>query len=389
MTRNFIFLLAMIVGFTSMAQKKPKINKANSARENGELAEAKSIIDDAIVHEKTKDDGKTWYYRGLIYATLDTTSNEQYANLSENALEEALKAFKKADEIDPEGKNYYVTGANGFPELKDQQLNNYYNFYYNQAISAFQNKDYEGAVDGFKSAYAILPSDTNAYVNAAYAAHNGELYEKAVENYSLAIEKGANSKDLYYNYVNILSTALKDKEKALEVLNQAIKNFPNNGDLQKTRINLFIELDKIDEAKADLEAAIKVEPENPNLLFTLAVLNDEVGDREGAVSTYKRALEVDPNHYESNFNYGVILINEANDVIKESNNLGMSKADIKKSKALQPVITEKLKTALPQWEKINEVKPGDQQTLETLLYIYTQLNMREKAKAINAELDKL
>jgi tetratricopeptide (TPR) repeat protein len=382
-------MMALVVSLAGYAQKKPKITKANQARENGDLAEAKAIIDAAIEYEKVKDDGKTWYYRGLIYATIDTTSNEQYASLSDNALEEAVAAFNKADEIDPEGKGYYVTGMMGIPVLKEQQISNYYSYYYNKAVMAFQDSEYQTAVDAFEKSYYIVPDDTNAYINAAYAAHNGQLYDAAIKNYRLAIDNGATSKDLYYNYVSILTSALDDKEAALAVVDEALGKYPSDGTLQKNRINLLINMGKIDEARGNLEQAIESEPDNANLYFTLAVINDELKEQERAIKAYLKAIEIDPNHFEANFNYGVILINQANETIKESNSLGMSKADQKKARELEPVINQKLKDALPQWEKVHEINSSDRTAMETLAYIYTQLKMKEKANAMNKKLDSM
>lgn len=389
MKRTYIIMMALVVSLAGYAQKKPKITKANQARENGDLAEAKAIIDAAIEYEKVKDDGKTWYYRGLIYATIDTTSNEQYASLSDNALEEAVAAFNKADEIDPEGKGYYVTGMMGIPVLKEQQISNYYSYYYNKAVMAFQDSEYQTAVDAFEKSYYIVPDDTNAYINAAYAAHNGQLYDAATKNYRLAIDNGATSKDLYYNYVSILTSALDDKEAALAVVDEALGKYPSDGTLQKNRINLLINMGKIDEARGNLEQAIESEPDNANLYFTLAVINDELKEQERAIKAYLKAIEIDPNHFEANFNYGVILINQANETIKESNSLGMSKADQKKARELEPVINQKLKDALPQWEKVHEINSTDRTAMETLAYIYTQLKMKEKANAMNKKLDSL
>jgi len=389
MKRTYIIMMALVVSLAGYAQKKPKITKANQARENGDLAEAKAIIDAAIEYEKVKDDGKTWYYRGLIYATIDTTSNEQYASLSDNALEEAVAAFNKADEIDPEGKGYYVTGMMGIPVLKEQQISNYYSYYYNKAVMAFQDSEYQTAVDAFEKSYYIVPDDTNAYINAAYAAHNGQLYDAATKNYRLAIDNGATSKDLYYNYVSILTSALDDKEAALAVVDEALGKYPSDGTLQKNRINLLINMGKIDEARSNLEQAIESEPDNANLYFTLAVINDELKEQERAIKAYLKAIEIDPNHFEANFNYGVILINQANETIKESNSLGMSKADQKKARELEPVINQKLKDALPQWEKVHEINSSDRTAMETLAYIYTQLKMKEKANAMNKKLDSM
>lgn len=384
--KSYLFVMAAILAFSGYAQKKPKINQANSAREKGELAEAKSIIDDAIEYEKTKDNAKTWYYRALIYATIDTTSNAEHAALSDNAMEEAVAAFQKAHELDPEEKGLYLTGDMGLPVLMSQHVSGYYSFYYNKAVEAFQDNQYQEAVDNFENAYFITPEDTGAYVNAAYAAHNGELYDAAIKNYDAAIKAGATSIDMYYNQLNILISAKQDKEAALALVDRGLIAFPNDGVLTKNRINLLIQLDKVEEAKSDLKKAIEVEPENADLYFTLGVLLDETGDRDGAVTSYKKAISLDPNHFEANFNYGVLLIGEANDVIKEVNNLGMSRADQKKAQDMQPLIKEKLQTALPQWEKVYEIKPEDKSALETLAYIYSQLDMKEKYDEISSKL---
>ena len=148
----------------------------------------------------------------------------------------------------------------------------------------------------------------------------------------------------------------------------------------------MIQLEKVEEAKADLRKAIEAEPDNEDLHFTMGVLLEETEDVDGAAAAYKKAIEVNPDHFESNFNYGVLLINQANDVIKEVNNLGMSKADQKKAKEMQPVITEKLKEALPQWEKVYEIKPEETTAIETLAYIYNQLGMKEKYKEMSSKL---
>lgn len=379
--------MAIAVAFAGYSQKKPKINKAKSALDDGELAEAKEIIDNAIVHEKTKDDGKTWYYRALIYATIDTTSNAEYAALSDNALKEAVEAFAMSDSLGDKDKDYFITSDFGLPITKTQQLDTYYGYYYNNAVIAFQDSEFQSAVDAFKDAYYILPEDTNAYINAAYAAHNGQLWDEAKTHYQLAIDKGSTSPDLYTNYVSILTAIDKDNEKALKVINEGLEKFPANTNLTKSRVQTLINMDKLTEAKGDLIAAIEAEPDNANLHFTLGVLYDELEDNENAAKSYKKAIEVDPNHFEANFNYGVMLIGEANKIIQQRNNLGLSRADQNKSKELKPQITKKLKEAMPQWEKVLEIKPDEPQAIETLAYIYTQLDMPKKAKAMQDKLD--
>ena len=80
--------MLMLVTVVAFGQKpvKPNINKAIGFWEEGKIAEAKEMIDAATTYEKTMNDGKTWYYRGLIYATIDTTSNEATKALAQEPL---------------------------------------------------------------------------------------------------------------------------------------------------------------------------------------------------------------------------------------------------------------------------------------------------------------
>src|SRR5262245_9514055 len=108
--KRIILIVLMLVSAFAYAQKpvKPNLNKALASWQAGKLDEAKEMIDAATTYEKTMNDGKTWYYRGLIYASLDTTSNEKYKALEANALKVSLESFKKADEMATGGKEYFI-----------------------------------------------------------------------------------------------------------------------------------------------------------------------------------------------------------------------------------------------------------------------------------------
>jgi tetratricopeptide (TPR) repeat protein len=390
MKKSIIMIAVVVLTTAAYAQKpvKPNINKANIAREKGELAEAKEIIDLATTYEKTKDDGKTWYYRGLIYATLDTTTNPQYTTLSENALQIAMESFEKSDEL-AGGKAYFTTSATGLPILKDQQVDAYYGYYFNGAVTKFQNEEFQGAVDMFLSAAQIVKGDTNSYKNAAYAAHNGQLFPQAVANYQKSIDAGARSIDMYTNLMNILIVEIKDSEAALNVVREAKKVYPTDKSLSKSEINLLISLNKVEEAKENLINAIAEEPNNPGLYFALAAMYEELGDFDKALATYNKGIEADPNDFNCNFNKGVILLNRANDIIKEISNLGVTPADRKREKELQQPMKQKLNEALPQWLKLNELKPNDRQVLEMLSYIYNRLKNYDEAEKYMDLLDAL
>ena len=99
--------------------------------------------------------------------------------------------------------------------------------------------------------------------------------------------------------------------------------------------------------------------------------------------------EKDPQSYNAVYNLAVLYYNEAVELIKEKNNLGISAADLKKAEEMQAGIDKRLEDALPYWEKANALQPGDRTTLETLQYIYVQTKQMEKAQGIKSQLDNM
>ncbi|WP_421765443.1 tetratricopeptide repeat protein [Ekhidna sp.] len=378
--RTFLTLMLAAICVVGYAQKKPKINKAISAMESGELAEAKSIIDEAIVHEKTKDDPKTWFYRGQIYATLDTANSEP------GAMEEAIKAFDKALELDPDQKAINTVDFNSGQVVNvDSKKLGWYAFYYNQAIAEYNEENFANAATNFETAFYINPSDTNAILNAAYAAVADGDDERAKDNFMKTYEAGVRDKTVFlqlYNY------AVREErfEDGLDIIKKAKAEYPEDIEIAKYEINLLIELKRTEEAQEGLEQAIEADPENADLYFSLGVLKEETGDLEGALEKYRKAVEIDPNHYNSNFNIGVALFNGANELIKERN--ALSYKEEKKSKELTKKINAQLEKALPIWERLYSLKVNET-VLETLAYIYNSLGMNDKSEKMNDELDAL
>src|SRR5215204_268590 len=108
--KRFTLILLVLASAAVYAQKpvKPNLNKALESLQEGKLADAKANIDAAITNDKMKDDGKTWYYRGLIYMALDTTSKEEFKSLAPDAFTVAKEAFAEADKRSDGKKEYFV-----------------------------------------------------------------------------------------------------------------------------------------------------------------------------------------------------------------------------------------------------------------------------------------
>lgn len=400
--KKFTLILAMVMVVSSalvaQKQKKPNINKALKSMQEGNLADAKSEIDRASEYEKIKDNGKTWYYRGLIYAAIDTSSTE--GGLAQNAVQTAMESFAKADEMGKEGSDYYITGDMGLPVTKTQQLDNLWAYYYNEGIKYINEENNPKALEVIRKCVVVKPEDMNSHYLTGLAHYRNENHDDAIKHFNkyLKIEKSMEdetakddgvTEDVYGKLVYIIGTLKEDKEGALVVLSDAKAKFPTNTMFPKQEIDYLIQLDKVDEAKTGILKAIEAEPNNATLYFSLGVMYENLDELDNARQAYEKAIEVDPNNYNSQFNLAVMVYNEAVAIIKKKNNLGISAADLKKADEMQKTIDVKLNEALPYWEKIHELEATEKTAVETLKYIYVQMKMMDKAEAMQTKLDAL
>lgn len=390
--KRILFLMLMLIAVAVSAQKKqkPNLNKALKSLQEGQLAEAKEMIDAATTYEKTMDDGKTWYYRGLIYAAIDTTSNASFKSLEEDPFKVAMESFAKADQLAKGGSEYFTSEPNNpIPVTKTQQMGLLANWYLNRGASLYQSDSLQEALEYFEKTQAVLPEDTIAYFYAGIVANSMEEHDRSIENLEKYLEKGGTSPDAYSVMINTYSGAKEDKEKALEVARRAKEKFPENQEFPKVEIGLLIELDKIEEAKEGLEEAVVREPDNKTYHFYLGYVNSKLEKWDEAKKNFEKAMSLDPSYFDAQYYLAQVYLIDAGKVADQLKNLGISAADKKKQAELDKLLVEKYKQALPHWEKAEKLKPNDLDVLDRLRTIYYYLGDDANEKRVSAKLKTL
>ncbi|MBK6266407.1 tetratricopeptide repeat protein [Marivirga sp. S37H4] len=375
--RKLTLFFALILLAGSAFAQKSNVRKAESALEDGNLQEAKQLIDEAIQHEKTKDDGKTWFTRGTIYQAMVKE------NYSDENLKEAVKSYDKVMELEKEGSNFYT-----LTDLKIQEL---WGGFINKGSEEYSAENFSGAFDAFEKALMVLPEDTTATLYAGISAQQAKDNQAALKYYYRLIDLGNHSEDIYNSIISIERYENKDIDKALEMITKAQKQFPESDAFQKQEINLLIVAERIDEAKDKINEAIANEPENANLYFNLGYLYEQLEQPEKAEEAYIKAVELDPDYLDANYNLAVYYYNFAADLFSEARNMDLKEYQ-KNGKKIEEKAKMYLKKAKPYFEKALEIAPKELAIIETLQTVYTQLGemdkaeeMMDRADAINAE----
>lgn len=375
-TLSLLFCLAVIV--TACAQSK-NLRKAQSALDKGELAEAKSYVDEAITHEKTKDDGKTWFIYGDVYQAIATDSVGSAPDV-EDPFEKALEGYRKAKQLEKEGSTYYT--------FADQKIQEVWANSVNQGATYYQNEDYEKAVEMFDIAKMAVPDDTTGYIYAGISAQQAGDLALAAENYAYLIDSlDYKSQDFYNSLIYIYTNEeTKDPEKAMQYLEKAQEEFPDNGDFLKTQINILINEENYEEAEKKLSQAIEQEPDNAILYYNRGYLYEQMDQGEKAEENYKKAIELDPQYFDAIFNLAAYYYNQAAEILQKANDMDLKEYQ-EKGKEIEEKAKASFEQALPYLEKSRELKPNDEKVLTTLQTVYTRLDMDEKAQEVEAQLN--
>lgn len=325
--------------------------------ETGKLDKAKEAIDKAILNEKDAQKSKTWYVRGEVYSAIAQSPIPSFANLDKNAARTALQAYRKAMELEPNQKGYYKDAENAIKtKLYTCAINQGANLYNSK------EKDLANALIAFEVAHEANPTDTLAVAYASGVAWEAKNYDKFLE-YAEKIDqmhfspstKRINKIQMAYLY----STEKKNPTKALEILEEAIKQFPNDKQIWGLAAELYEQQNNKDKSIEFYERAVKQFPSDADFWKLLGF------------TYWNKAVEVEKEIRKKKEAEG--LTGELKDPKKQQ-----------KAREYNAIVDAEIKKAIPPLEKADQLKPNDFDTMDLLRACYETLGMKEK----KTEMDK-
>ncbi len=373
--KKLLILLFVVAAGSTFAQPANVVNAYNYLK-SGELDKAKTAIDKAVEHPKTSVKEKTWRYRGDIYFAIMASTKPEYKALSDNPGQSAYESYIKAKELN---------SKHSWDKEIDKNLRLIQNMMLNDGVADFNEKKYDIAVAKFETSIAIAEhmgfSDSLAVFNAGLASERGEKYDNAIKWYDKCMEIGYRGSDCCGFIIFLLQKQDKNEE-ALKRVQACRASYPDNQNLIITELNYYLKDGDFEKAKANLEAAIANDPNNPILHFSVGTVMDNMGKKEEAEKSYLAAIKIKPEYFDPNYNLGAMYYNMA----VEINNRANEEKDYKKAKAIQDEAGEVFKKALPYLEKARELKPEDRNTLQSLMQLYVRTGQTEKYNEVKAAL---
>ncbi|CAN5120871.1 hypothetical protein BH09BAC3_BH09BAC3_29690 [soil metagenome] len=398
--KKIVLILFVIIPVIGFSQFKPNLSKTEKLLREGKIDEAKTQIDATITNQEfmvdkkgqpSKNAANAWFLKGAVYAAIDTTSKEQFKSLEAHPFPIAKAAFEKATELDPKAPAFLKDASGFLPMMNDQVFQSFASKYFNIAITSFQEKkDYKRAWEYTEYTYYFAPKDTSVLsYGGIYFGPAAEEWDKSLEFIKKYHAAGGKSQDSYVQVVTIYRDKLKDNDKALTAIKEAMVALPNNTLFPQLELDMYIKTNKLPEAKEAMERQIKADPTNKISWYYLGVINYELKDYPAARKAYEEALRLDNQYFEATYAIAEVAFMDAKKVKAEMNQLGITPADRKKKLDLDKVYVDELKKVVPYWEAAEKLSPDDSKVLDTLLGIYSDLGDQPKITKLSVKMKKL
>ena len=235
--------------------------------------------------------------------------------------DEAVNAFEKVVEIDPEFDRAYYGKAlayqyQGEHEQVATALNKAieinpspYYYWRELGFSYGELEQYDEALAAYEEAINRSPEDFVLYLQRADYLREAERYDEAIETYNKALELNPEHPWIYNNR-GVAYTQLEQYDAAIADLTQAIELNPEYFLSYNTRGAVYQRIEQYDNALADLDKAIAINPQDASVYNNRANVYYRLEQYEQALSDLNRAIELDPElalaYYVRGATYGAL-----------------------------------------------------------------------------------
>lgn len=255
---------------------------------------------------------------------------------------------------------------------------------YSQAINYFEkllDMNYEG-VTKLYTATNKETGEIERYENKA----DRDLLIKTGQFIKPTEEVSSSKRADIISSLGILYIDQDNLDKATSLIAQARAASPNDISLVQAEAAIALKMNDMKKYNELMQQVVANDPDNYELYFNLGVSASNMNDFDNAQKYYLKALEIEPNYYNANINYALLIIEKGDQLVEQMNSLGMSAADNKKYDQLQEELYGLYSEAIPYFKKATEIKKDDVELKRTLMNIYTILGNDEEAKKIRETL---
>lgn len=154
------------------------------------------------------------------------------------------------------------------------------------------------AVEEWQAKVEQSPDDVESILGLGYAYQQDGEYSKALDQYNAVLERDAENMAAMYNK-GVVLLQLGDTKKAEETLWAVLKIAPDHALAAKTLGQLYIDQKHYKSTLVAVDPVVEARPELADLQYLSGFANEQLGNKEIAISRYQAALKYSPDLLEA------------------------------------------------------------------------------------------
>ena len=165
--------------------------------------------------------------------------------------------------------------------------------YYQLGNDYYEKGDYEKAIENYNMAILLTPIFSEAYFNRALSYYQLKNFEKATADYTKSAELDPNNPIIYNNRGDAyyrkqdFQNAVKDYDKAIQLNPDYLKAFYNRG-------LSYASIEDYEKAIEDFTKVVTLNPEFAEAYHLRGLAYEYAGQVETAITDYEKALQLNP-----------------------------------------------------------------------------------------------
>ncbi len=324
-----------------------------------QLLEARKFSDQAFIEKRDSVAYENNLLRGMVYSSLAVADSNRSQSYKKDPIEESefmlARLNDKQMNFENQPKIDYIR----------ERLASAYLINANRSLS---NNNAEDAYQAYEKVSMYSRNDSTIRYNLAVLSERLDKPEQAIGYYEQFLQNKETARANYVLRLSNIYLKRKDNNSARNTLMKGRSYFPKNKDILFKLINLYASNGAYDAIVPLSEEALAYEPENVQLNYLIGYAHEVTGKRVEAERYYKRALELNPDDYNSNYELGLLYLR---DFIDDDENL------------------EKQYTAQEYLLKANEIDPNAVNALKSLAVLFTKAGNELQLERVKSQLNQI
>ncbi len=165
--------------------------------------------------------------------------------------------------------------------------------YYQQGNDYYEKGDYDKAIENYNMAILLNPVFSEAYFNRALSYYQLKNFDKSVADYTKSMELDPQNPIIYNNRGDAFyrkqdfQSAVKDYDKAIQLNPNYLKAFYNRG-------LSYASIEEYEKAVEDFSKVIKLKADFAEAYHLRGLAYEYAGSIASAIADYEKALELNP-----------------------------------------------------------------------------------------------